>query len=256
MPKQFPGMDPYLEGYLWPDVHQSLSYLISAQLTPQLGDSYLVQLHTYTVMDRAPQEDIGILYPDVELLKRAEEPQEVYGNPFTPATLCLPDVEPIEVRIPVVEIRDRKGNELITAIELLSPVNKRYPGLAAYRSKRERLRVDGVHFIEIDLLRRGTRTLTHPDLPAAHYLIALNRAGQPQTDIWALGLRDVLPVIPVPLRPPDADLPLDLGQTLDRLYRERTIDKSIDYQQPPPPPALTEKEWEWVQSLFENQKKL
>ncbi len=24
MPSPFPGMDPYLEGYLWPDVHQAL----------------------------------------------------------------------------------------------------------------------------------------------------------------------------------------------------------------------------------------
>ncbi len=25
MPSPFPGMDPYLEGYLWLDVHQSLA---------------------------------------------------------------------------------------------------------------------------------------------------------------------------------------------------------------------------------------
>jgi len=252
MPKRFPGMDPYLEGYLWPDVHQSLAYLISAQLTPQLGDSYLVQLHTYTVMDTAPQEDIGILYPDVELLKRAEEPEKAYGSPFTPATLCLPDVEPVEVRVPVVEIRDRKGNQLITAIELLSPVNKRHPGLSAYRSKRERLRANGVHFIEIDLLRRGARTLAHPDLPDAHYFIALNRAGNAQTDVWAIRLQDTLPVVPVPLRAPDRDLPLDVGKALDTLYRERAMDKAIDYGQPPPPPALSDEEWEWVQSLFQS----
>ncbi|HEY9820633.1 MAG TPA: DUF4058 family protein [Candidatus Sericytochromatia bacterium] len=25
MPSSFPGMDPYLEGYLWPDVHNALT---------------------------------------------------------------------------------------------------------------------------------------------------------------------------------------------------------------------------------------
>lgn len=37
MPSPFPGMDPYLEGHLWPDVHNSLAYLISVQLTPRVG---------------------------------------------------------------------------------------------------------------------------------------------------------------------------------------------------------------------------
>lgn len=29
MPSPFPGMDPYLEGALWPDVHQQLAYDLS-----------------------------------------------------------------------------------------------------------------------------------------------------------------------------------------------------------------------------------
>jgi hypothetical protein len=29
MPSPFPGMDPYLESYLWPDVHQRLATKIS-----------------------------------------------------------------------------------------------------------------------------------------------------------------------------------------------------------------------------------
>ena len=37
MPSPFPGMDPYLEGYLWPDVHNSLAYLIKVQLISRLA---------------------------------------------------------------------------------------------------------------------------------------------------------------------------------------------------------------------------
>ncbi len=33
MPSPFPGMDPYLEGYLWPDVHSALANKIRQQLT-------------------------------------------------------------------------------------------------------------------------------------------------------------------------------------------------------------------------------
>jgi len=34
MPSPFPGMDPYLEGYMWADVHQALAYQYRKQLTP------------------------------------------------------------------------------------------------------------------------------------------------------------------------------------------------------------------------------
>jgi len=34
MPSPFPGMDPYLEGYLWPDVHHRLSIDYTAEPPP------------------------------------------------------------------------------------------------------------------------------------------------------------------------------------------------------------------------------
>jgi hypothetical protein len=36
MASPFPGMDPYLEGYLWQDVHQSLAGQFKKQLNPML----------------------------------------------------------------------------------------------------------------------------------------------------------------------------------------------------------------------------
>ena len=36
MPSPFPGMDPYLEGYLWPDVHSALASKIRQTLIPLL----------------------------------------------------------------------------------------------------------------------------------------------------------------------------------------------------------------------------
>jgi hypothetical protein len=39
MPSPFPGMDPYLEGHLWPDVHHRLATdyrWITASLRPRL----------------------------------------------------------------------------------------------------------------------------------------------------------------------------------------------------------------------------
>lgn len=252
MTSPFPGMDPYLEGHLFPDVHNSLAYLFSVQLTPRLAAAYVVHLNNYTVEDTSPEEDVGIIYPDVELFQKADRVKESaasYGVPITPETMVLPAIKPIEVRIPVVEIRDRKSNKLITAIEILSPVNKRKPGLLPYREKRLRLHYAGVHLIEIDLIRRGERPLQHPYLPQSHYMVALLRAGVGKTQIWAIDVKEPLPVIPVPLKQPDEDTFLDLGAALKDLYEQRSFEKSINYAETPPPPAFSEADLEWMKTL-------
>lgn len=245
-------MDPYLEGHLWPDVHDSLAYLIKVQLAPRLGPQYVVHLHNYTVEDTSPDEDIGILYPNVEVFHKpdaVQEPAVSYGVKTTPESMILPDIKPVEVRIPVVEIRDRKHNKLITAIEILSPVNKRNPGLQPYREKRLRLHYAGVHLVEIDLLRRGERPITHPYLPKSHYLVTLIRGGVGKTQVWAVDVKGQLPIIPIPLKHPDADISLDLGQALKDLYEQRQFEKSIDYSEMPPPPAFSEEDLAWMRGL-------
>ncbi len=250
-------MDPYLEGYLWPDVHHELASAIRELLVPQISPAYVARINLYTVTDTAPEEDIGILYPDVEVLRRrgeSKEPRETYassaGN-ITPATLSIPTTPPIEVRIPTVEIHDRESNRLITAIEILSPVNKRQPGLEPYRGKRQRLQEAGVHLLEIDLLRRGQRPFTHPHLPPSHYLVTLMRAGSAHTDIWAIDIKDPLPVLPVPLRSPDPDAVLDLRRALALSYERGQYQLSIDYDQLPPPPEFSDNDLEWIQQLKE-----
>ena len=114
MPSPFPGMDPYLEGYLWPDVHHRLATQISDQLMPMLRPRYVARLEIQVIQDATSEADIGIMYPDV------------------------------------------------TSIAILSPVNKREPGLSTYREKRRQLHAAEVHILEIDLLRRGQRPLAYP----------------------------------------------------------------------------------------------
>ncbi|MEO0458834.1 MAG: DUF4058 family protein, partial [Cyanobacteria bacterium P01_A01_bin.114] len=55
MPSPFPGMDPYLEGYLWPDVHNALAAKIRQQLAPQLQPRYVARLEIYVVEDELPE---------------------------------------------------------------------------------------------------------------------------------------------------------------------------------------------------------
>jgi len=250
MPKRFPGMDPYLEGYLWPDVHSGLAFVTKELLIPQLPEDYTVRTELYTVVDTEWQEDLGILYPDVEIRRRkVEEPPGGYEAPFTPPTAVVDPLAYLEQRIPRIVVRSRSMQRLVTVIEYLSPVNKREPGRSAYLKKRAQLQEASVHLLEIDLIRRGKRPFQHPQVSAAPYLVSLQKAQERKQHLWGVALADALPVVPVPLLPGQANAVLDLGLVLQTVCERSRYEAEIDYQQPPPPPSLTDEEWEWVQSL-------
>jgi Protein of unknown function (DUF4058) len=256
MPSPFPGMDPYLEGYLWVDVHNALASKIRQQLAPKIQPAYTVRLEVYLVQDTAPEGEIGILYPDVEVLRRKSTSSPVRSSTeagnllVTPAPLTLSLIQPVEVRIVIVEIRDTASNTLVTSLEILSPVNKREPGITPYRQKRQRLYNANVHLLELDLLRRGTRAFEHPRLPVVSYLVTLTRAQAREVEVWPIALPDPLPIVPVPLRSPDPDVPLDLAAALHEIYDEAFYNLSIDYREDPPKPALTDSDLAWMEALL------
>ena len=257
MPSPFPGMDPFLEGYLWPDVHSALASKIRQQLTPLLRPKYAARLEVYLTEDPLPEGEVGILYPDVEVVETPQQSNQTSSNrdssgisTITPPALALPVFQPVPVRLTSIEIRDTANNKLVTSIEILSPVNKREPGLSTYQKKRHRLYQADVHLLELDLLRRGMRPFAQPRLPQVPYCVALTRAGAKQIEIWPIELPTPLPVVPVPLRSPDPDVPLDLQTALAAIYDEAAYDLTLDYQQTPPPPALSNENNNWLKSMI------
>lgn len=257
MPSPFPGMDPYLEGHLWPDVHSALAGKLRQLLAPLIRPRYAARLGVYVVEDTAPEADVGIMYPDLEvLLVRPRELHETPaqpGAPRTPAPIAVPVLAPVEVPLVSVEIHDAAQGRLVTSIEILSPVNKREPGLGPYRQKRLRLIRAGIHLVELDLLRRGARPFAHPRVPPTDYAVALTRAHAREMLVWPISLRDQLPPLPIPLLPPDEEVTLDLGAALRSVYDEAAYELSISYHQPPPPPALDESTGAWALRLIEGQ---
>ena len=264
----FPGMDPYLEGYLWPDVHLALAAQIRRQLEPFLRPKYVARLAIRMVGDAAEGIEIAPTngdspgpgsQPDIEVVKRtpparAAAPSAPFVQsslPISPPTAVLTLPEPIQRRLVTVEVRDAASNELVTAIELISPTNKRLPDLHRYRSKRRALLTAGKNLLEIDLIRRGTRPFAFSGMPAATYAVALTRGDNPsRVEFWALNLPDPLPVLPTPLLAPDPDVALDLGSALRTVYEEADYDLSLDYTQAPPPPALREADASWLATLL------
>ncbi|MDM8519882.1 DUF4058 family protein [Anaerolineales bacterium HSG6] len=120
------------------------------------------------------------------------------------------------------------------------------PRLTKYRQKRERIKTAGVHLLEIDLLRRGTRVWQYERIPKTDYLMALTRATADRMEVWPIKLTELLPIFPVPLRYPDKDALLDLPAALNAIYDEAYYHLSIDYQADPPPPATSTETLAWI----------
>jgi hypothetical protein len=245
-------MDPYLEGYLWADVHQALAYQFRRQLVPLVAPKYAVRLAVTMVTDRVPAHELGIVYPDVEVI----HPHQLSASSVTamlaavvipPAPVALPVEMLVPTRLVTVEVHDVAQNTLVTSIEIVSPVKKREPGLGAFLSKRDALRLAGVHVLEIDLLRRGKRTWSDARIEAVPYIAVLIRSGHRQAEIWPIGLRDPLPLLPVPLHYPDPDVPLALQSALDTIYDEARYSLTLNYDEPPPAPSLSSPDTTWLE---------
>jgi hypothetical protein len=254
MPSPFPGMDPYLEtSDRWRNVHGNLATEIQTQLAPLIRPRYYA--------DQEPRfvYDIGLdvvtrhqALPDVSVVEHPR-PTTVSHDAvaIAPAPLEVLITTDLPEKLTRVVIRTVEGDTLVTAIEILSFANKR-PGHAAYltyRRKRRAILASTAHLLEIDLLRAGERSPLAEPLPEAPYFIILSRAERrPVAEVWPLHLQEPLPILPVPLLPPDPDVPLDLGHALRTIYDRSGYDLRIDYTQRPPAPALSTEEGAWLEA--------
>jgi hypothetical protein len=70
----------------------------------------------------------------------------------------------------------------------------------------------------------------------------------PHAGFWAIGLRERLPVIPVPLKSPDDDAQLDLQEVLHHVYDASGYEDYI-YSGAPDPPLLPDDQ-AWAESVI------
>lgn len=137
------------------------------------------------------------------------------------------------------------GDKVVTVIEFLSPTNKHPgPNLDDYLTKRREYLAGGVNIVEIDLNRSGSRGRVLPvrHLPnakrGATYLACVRRGSSPHdVQAFPMALDTRLPSIPIPLRPQDAEIRLDLQAVIDLAYEEGHYDM-LDYSRPLAPPLI------------------
>lgn len=151
-----------------------------------------------------------------------------------------------------LEIREVQTGKVITAIEILSPKNKKTgEGREAYLRKRRRVLQTQTHFIEIDLLRINPSFL-QGQLPPSDYHILVSRSHErPTADLYAFSIRDRIPDFSIPLRLGELEPTLDLQILVDQVYQRGRYDLAIDYSHPPQP-RLSSKDEIWARNLIKN----
>ncbi len=238
MPSPFPGMNPYLEqDRAWSDFHESFMPAARDAIAAQVRPYFIAKINELLFIHELP-EDSGRFMGRADVsVTRPPSPTTGDGTAVAtveaPAKVRLPavDIEPLSF----IEIRDRDDWQLVTVIELLSPSNK-YAGAdrEQYLIKRRQLLASTVHFVEIDLLRGGPRMPMH-DLPECDYCVLVSRAEvRPEAGLWPIRLRDPLPPVPIPLRPPHADAQIDLQGLLHHIYDAAGYEDYIYRGQPQP----------------------
>lgn len=252
----FPGMNPFME-LTWPDAHLMLISYIRDLLGVELPDDLKARGELHVSVLGGEKNSYR---PDVAILS---EDRWKHGLPPVwtpdPAAQSLVVTEPElleveEVRHRWVEITTDKG-ELITVIEVLSPANKTQQR-DDYTAKRRDFLAAGVNVVEIDLVRQGVPTVNiegtrydREKLAQNYYAICVTRAAFPgRREFYPCPLREKLPVIRVPLRLTDADVPLDVQALVNRCYEIGRY-WLTDYSQPLTP-ALSADDDAWAKDCL------
>jgi hypothetical protein len=255
MKSPFPGMDPYLERH-WRDVHAELISLARTALNKELPSDLIARMEERIVIDDLQHETQRTIFPDV----RVYGDQNAAKSESASATAVI--AEPIILELEVephtetyLTIVDAEGGELVTVIEVLSPTNK-LPGedREQYRRKRSELVTSHVNVVEIDLIRAGSwqellMPYVAPPRGKSTYRVVTRRVHPKQrAELYPISLRQRLPIIRIPLRANDQDVPLDLQSLFEQVYENGRYDRSRYAS--PCEPLLEAAEAQWADELL------
>jgi len=246
-------MDPYLEAH-WRDVHARLIIYASDALQGVLPRGLRARVEESVLLETPNGLGDHPLFPDVRVVeytsKRALERRPEPGVSVKAPLLVKVEVEPATETF--LEIIDREsGHRVVTVIEFLSPSNKSPgPNREQYLRTQREVCASDANLVEIDLNRFGTHTLAFPLghlKPQARtpYMACVRRATRHgMAEVYPLPLWHRLPAVKVPLRPDDADVPLDLQALVEQCYRNGAYEGTLDYAADPDPPLLgADKDW-------------
>ena len=254
MPCPFPGMDPYLEHpMLWPGVHNGLIAALQLSLAPQLRPRYYIALEERVYVTE-PDQRAFVGRPDLAVVGHPEAEAALQAAPAAAPVVTVRVPLPDEVRETYLEVRETGTDYVIAVLAVLSPTNKRLGrGRRIYEDKRLDVLATRTHLVEIDLMRAGEPMPLMGNGSASEYHILVSRGDRgPNAILYAFGVRQSVPLFPLPLKPEDQEPIVDLGRLLHDLYDRASYDLRLDYTGEPDPP-LPAAEALWADQLLRQQ---
>ncbi len=263
MKSPFPGMDPYIEACgLWESFHGHLIEAIYQAVAKVLPGGYTIDtaVRSYVVLMAAGGKNESLAKPDLAVTQPArKKPRKKNGG-----VAVAEDAESVPMQAFIAEKFEETFVEiyaeleeriLVTCIEVLSPSNKRRgtEGWDEYARKRQAMLLGQANFIEIDLLRGGSKMPMLTPWPNSPYTLLVSRMSRATYGrVWKAHFERPLPPIPVPLLSSDPDLTLDLQPLIDGIYSLGRYDERIDYARPLTP-ALSAADASVVRTLLKAQ---
>jgi hypothetical protein len=249
-------MDPFLEQF-WGDVHARMIVYLSDQLQPQMPQGLVVRIEEYTSVKEVDEEAKKYSVPDIHVLERSRRGAKRRANGAAVAEPFVIELPKEPRTLKSVRVLDTTlGKRVVTAVEVLSPVNKTSrAGRDQYERRREKLVKDSsVNLVEIDLLLSGSPLLLVPAelMPYEYYhpyrITVLRSHGERHLEMYKASFRERLPVIPIPLRAKDEDAVLDVQALVEQCYAAGP-GRLIDYRQQVRP-RLYGPDADWVDALL------
>ena len=253
MPSPFPGMNPYLEHRdFWSQVHNWLIMIMAESLIPQLLPKYIVDTEIEVYLT-TPDKPLLVGLPDVTVSRKQNTGST--GSNVAVAVAAEPErvtiPMPVEVTHNYLEIRETSSKRVVTAIEILSPVNKRSgPGREKYQRKRQQIFGSLTNLIEIDLLRSARPMPLVEGEVKSDYRILVSRGDcRPRADMYAFNVQNQIPLFPIPLLSGDAEPVVNLKDLLDLIYDRARYDLRVDYSAEPVP-RLSDGDAVWADGVL------
>jgi hypothetical protein len=256
------GVNAHFQSYCqaesdWESFHGAFVTLLAMAVSKVLPPAYAVRpeqgLQIREYHPDTGQLILGRPKPDASIFDALSRPMAITPFAFDPSPQLVMELEESLPQDPesylraihIYEVDTSKARRLgkpVCHIEILSPTNKPpNSGYWAYIAKREQLLRGGVNLVEVDFLHESPSPLQnlpiYPDqVPyASPYYIAISVPApslkEGEMAVYNLGIDEAIPVIHVPLRPPDF-IPVDFGGVYTQTY-EALYSKMVDYAEVP-----------------------
>lgn len=213
------------------------------RLNISIRPKYVARVERRVYLEHFDDESDQLRYPNVTVVRGREGWPYASQSNGSALAVAEPDIltlpTPVEKRETFILIKSLPSKDIVAAIEILSPGNKRVgsDGRTSYLEKRGEILASRVHLVELDLFRDGRRLPTVEPLPAGDYYALVSPGNRrPRVEVYHWFLADPMPTISIPLLSPDPPVRLELQAAFAVVFDRAAYEDTLDRKQSLKPP--------------------